>query len=104
MQDKALLIYILASSVPLSIMGVLLQRLIEGKGIGVRAIQFVAATSILPIIAILALEKIIDGCTVSALVGALIGYLFSNISEFEKKLSDKENAETGAKKKEQPNK
>ena len=84
MPEKIILSYILASAIPLAVTGVLLQRLVEGKGIGVRAIQFVAATSILPIVAILALEKIIDGSTVSALIGALIGYLFANIAEFGK--------------------
>lgn len=85
MPEKIILSYILASAIPLAVTGVLLQRLIEGRGIGVRAIQFVAATSISPIIAILALSNIIDGHTVSALFGALIGYLFANIGDFDNK-------------------
>lgn len=78
---------ILASAIPLSIIGVLLQRIIAKQGIGVRAIQFVAAITISLIVAILALEGKLNDSTTSGLIGAMIGYLFANISEFKNQKS-----------------
>jgi hypothetical protein len=53
-------------------------------GIGVRSVQFLGVATLLPAMCILALEKLIDGCTVAALVGALVGYLFAGLTEFDK--------------------
>ena len=52
-------------------------------GIGVRAIQFVALITISNMVIILALEEILEKSAVGALVGALAGYFFSNISKFD---------------------
>lgn len=53
------------------------------KGIGARSIQFMAVIFLLPIIMVLALEKIIDGQTLGTLLGGLTGYILSGISYFD---------------------
>jgi len=55
----------------------------KGLGIGVRGIQFIAAISFMPGIIILALADKIDASTIATLIGALIGYIFSNIAKFD---------------------
>jgi hypothetical protein len=74
-----------ALTIPIAILGVLINRIITKKGIGVRAIQWLAVATFPPLIVILALERALDGSAVAALVGAVIGYLFSNISDFDRR-------------------
>lgn len=74
---------IMALTVPMSVVGVLIERIANRKGIGVRVIQFVAVATMMPAIFILATKGFLDGSSVSALIGALVGYLFSHISEFD---------------------
>ncbi|WP_170304672.1 hypothetical protein [Croceicoccus estronivorus] len=38
----------------------------------------------MPAIIVLAMEKIIDGAAVAALIGGVVGYLFANISEYDR--------------------
>jgi hypothetical protein len=54
------------------------------KGIGVRVIQLMALSAILPVTLILALEKVLDGGSVATIIGTLVGYLFAHISNFDK--------------------
>jgi hypothetical protein len=74
-----------ALTIPIAILGVLINRIITKKGIGVRSIQWLAVATFPPLIVILALERALDGSAVAALVGAVIGYLFSNISDFDRR-------------------
>ena len=60
----------------------------ESFGMGVRQVQFLGASLLVPGLFILALERVIDGCTVAALAGAFVGYLFSGIVEFDRRKSD----------------
>lgn len=75
---------IAALSLPAAVIGLLIERIKTGKGIGVRAIQFLGIAMLVPATIILALEKAIDGGVVGTLLGATAGYLFSNISEFDR--------------------
>lgn len=79
---------IAAGTIPLTIIGLIANRIVTQKAIGVRAIQFLAVATFIPGVLVVTLEKIIDGSTVAALFGALIGYLLSNISEFDRRPSD----------------
>jgi F0F1-type ATP synthase assembly protein I len=63
--------------------GVFIERFKHQKGIGVRVIQFLAVILLIPTIFILALENILNAQTVSALLGAMIGYILSNIGKDE---------------------
>jgi hypothetical protein len=80
---------IAVGTIPLSVIVLFLNRWIKGYGLGVRASQFLAVATFPPIIIVLAMERIIDGSTVAALVGAFLGYLFSNISDFNRKRAEK---------------
>lgn len=61
------------------IIGVLWTRR-DGKGMGLRVIQFTALVTVLPIILILALEKMISTDVIGTLLGAIVGYVLSGIS------------------------
>jgi hypothetical protein len=69
----------------LIVVGIFIQRIVTGKGLGARAIQFIAVGFILPIILILALEKILSAEATAALLGALAGYLLSGVGKYEPK-------------------
>jgi hypothetical protein len=51
------------------------------RGIGPRMIQFAGAIMLVPVILILALEKLLETSTLGTVIGAVIGYLLSGISE-----------------------
>jgi hypothetical protein len=55
------------------------------KGIGVRAIQFLAISIFIPAIVILSLFNKIDQSSTGTLLGVIAGYLLSNIAEFKNK-------------------
>ncbi len=78
---------IAASSIPLAIGFIIFHRIKRGMGMGVRAIQFLALATIPQAIIILALEGILEKSAVGALLGALVGYLFSNIGEYDRSRS-----------------
>jgi len=78
---------ILASSVPIILVGGLVNRcivtsetsrgnVVRGKGIGWQFIRFAVLTTAMPIIAILALRGIVDSEAAYALLAAGIGYAF----------------------------
>ena len=85
-----LVVIILAASVPITTLAVVVERAVTGKGIGVRAIQFVAATTIMPIIFIMASYDFLENQTIASLTGAFIGYLFSHISNFDMIKNDRD--------------
>jgi hypothetical protein len=66
------------------LVGILHNRLKLDKGIGVRAIQFLAVVEVLPAIVILSLEGILEGQTTGTLLGAVIGYVLSGIGKDER--------------------
>lgn len=54
-------------------------------GIGARSIQFICVILIIPCIIILSLEDILKGETVATIIGGLIGYVLSGISNYDNK-------------------
>ncbi len=76
---------ILAACVPLGMILVLVPRIFSGKGIGVRAIQFMAIAAIIPGTLLLAFQGLLKGETVAALFGATLGYLLSSIAKFDER-------------------
>jgi hypothetical protein len=50
-------------------------------GIGVRLIQLTAVLTLVPTIAVLGLEGVLNGEGVGALLGAIVGYALAGISE-----------------------
>jgi len=74
-------------TIPFGLLAILTERMITKKGIGVRAVQFAAVATFAPLVLVLAIRGIIDGNAVAALVGAFVGYLFSNIADFDRRPS-----------------
>lgn len=72
------------------VVGVFIERLRTKRGIGVRVIQFLTVTLVLPSILILALEDVLSGQTTATLIGAIVGYILSGIGK------DEPNKESGA--------
>lgn len=82
---KDIIELMVASCIPIGLVLLILHRIKTDKGIGVRVIQFICVIMTIPGIMLLALEKILDGQTVAALMGGLLGYLLSGISNFDNK-------------------
>lgn len=65
------------------VIGVFIERFRTKRGIGVRVIQFMTVTLVLPSILILALEEVLSGQTTATLLGAVVGYILSGIGKDE---------------------
>jgi F0F1-type ATP synthase assembly protein I len=59
------------------VLGVFIERFRTRRGIGVRVIQFLAITLVLPSILILSLEDVLSGQTTATLIGVIVGYILS---------------------------
>lgn len=53
-------------------------------GIGARVIQFTTIALLVPSLIILSLEGILQGETIATIIGGLIGYVLSGISDYDK--------------------
>lgn len=76
---------IAAMTIPIAVLSVIVSRTLQKKGLGIRSIQFLAIGTIPPLVLILALENFLEPGAVGALIGALVGYLFSNFGERDKR-------------------
>lgn len=74
---------VLAATMPVVVVGVIIERLVSGRGMGARMIQFLAVGLLIPATAILSLQKMIDGGATAAIIGSMIGYLLSGIGNYE---------------------
>ena len=83
MQTSSIVELIAAALMVLGVIGVLLNRLQQDKGLGLRAIQFAALVLIVPALLILALEKVLNSETTATLFGAITGYMLSGIGDSE---------------------
>lgn len=63
--------------------GLLYDRYKHQKGIGVRAIQFLAVMFVIPAILILALERVLSSESTATLLGTIVGYVLSGIGKDE---------------------
>ena len=89
--DANSLVQIVAAiTMPVAVIAIIVHRIWLGMGIGVRAIQFVSASLLVPLILILALQGILEKNAVGALVGAFAGYLFSNIGKYDERNASKD--------------
>ena len=85
MSTTDLISLILAASIPLGMLVVLGSRVFSSKGIGVRAIQFVAISTIIPGTLLLAIMGLLEGEAVAATFGATVGYLLGSIAKFDER-------------------
>ena len=74
--------------IPLAVAGVVLERVMIRRSIGVRTIQFTGIPIISSLVLILGLEGILEKSAIGALLGALVGYLFANIGQYDKRKGD----------------
>lgn len=66
------------------LIGVFVNRVQSGeggkaKGLGIRTLQHIALIFVAPTVLILALERSIDAEATTAILGALVGYVFASI-------------------------
>ena len=83
MTAKFLLEIVAASVMVVGLIGIFVERWHSKRGIGVRIIQFLAVVLVVPIVFVLALEKILSSETVGTLLGAVVGYILSGIGKNE---------------------
>jgi hypothetical protein len=79
---------IFAFMVPIGFIGVMSHRLYTKKSLTVRAIQYTAVVMIIPTIVVLAMENAFQDNVVGTLVGGLLGYLLSGLSNYDKQGPD----------------
>jgi hypothetical protein len=72
---------IAAITLPLTVIGYALQRAIRGGAIASKSIQIIGILLFLPAVLILGLEKDIPEPALGTLLGAVAGYLLSNIGK-----------------------
>ena len=83
MTAENLVIIILSVSMALAITGVILERILSKKGIGVRVIQFLAASLLIPGATILGIKKLLSSEAIATLFGAIAGYILASIGKEE---------------------
>jgi hypothetical protein len=76
---------VLAMAVPVAIVAIITNRIMTKKGLSVRSIQFLGLAMLAPIVGVLALEGILERSAAGALIGAVLGYLFANIGEYDRR-------------------
>lgn len=84
LDSKIYLEVFMATIMLVSLSGILYRTIKKDKGIGARVIQFTCVCFIIPTIIILATRDILKGETVATLIGGLVGYVLSGISNFDK--------------------
>ena len=67
----------------LALIAVYAERLVSNRGIGARTIQITGVLLVIPLIGLLALQKVLEPQTTATLIGALTGYLLSGVGSFE---------------------
>ena len=77
MEAKFWVEVIAALTIPISFVSIIIYRMKRDSGAGYRVIQLLALGSVLPAVLILALERLIETGTIAALLGTMIGYVFS---------------------------
>lgn len=79
LENSVLLQTILVATIPLSVIGFFVQRIVRNKSIGIRTIQFMTVLLLIPSILLLAITKIISSEILGTLFGAIIGYVLSTL-------------------------
>ena len=83
MEIKVWLEIVAALVMIVGVVGIFIERMRSKRGIGVRVIQFLTVTLMLPIILILSLEEILNNQTIATLLGVIAGYILSGIGKDE---------------------
>ena len=81
MEVEIVIIWVCSIIAVLSTLGILINRIKEGKGIGLRTIQFSVVTIVFPLLVILTAMKILAPATIAIAAGVIIGHIFAKSSE-----------------------
>jgi predicted acyltransferase len=81
METKNVLEIISAFIMVGALIGLLWERYKTGRGMGIRAIQFLAICFVFPSLLILGLEQRISQEAVATLLGTIVGYVLSGIGQ-----------------------
>lgn len=77
MEAKTLVECLAVLSIPITVLAVVYHRIQRKMGMGYRAIQFMGVPIAAALLLILALEKLLEGQALAAIVGAFVGYVLS---------------------------
>ncbi len=83
MEFKGIIELLAAGIMVAGLIGIFIERIITKRGIGVRVIQFLAVTLIIPAILILSLEGVLEAQASATLFGTIVGYVLSGIGKDE---------------------
>jgi hypothetical protein len=72
----------------IALLGLIVNRTILKRGIGVRSIQFTTVSLVIPIATLLALRGHLTGETVGAIFAGLAGYILGNVAKFDDRVRD----------------
>lgn len=76
--------YLALAAIPVAtVIIVIAERIISGRGTGARTIQIISAVTFLSVVGMLALADKLDPSTTSALLGAFAGFVFSSLAKFD---------------------
>ena len=85
MTTNEIAVVVLSVGMVLAIVGIIIERILSKKGIGLRVIQFLAAALLIPSIVILGLNRVLSSEAIAALFGAVAGYILASIGKEESK-------------------
>ena len=83
MEVKHIIELALVAIMILGLIALFINRWQLKKGLGARIIQFTGVLLVVPLIGILALEGVLEAQTTGTVIGALLGYLLSGISNYD---------------------
>ena len=83
MEVKQIIELALVAIMVLGLIALFINRWQLKKGLGARIIQFTGVLLVVPLIGILALEGVLEAQTTGTVIGALLGYLLSGISNYD---------------------
>ena len=83
MEVKHIIELALVAIMVLGLIALFINRWQLKKGLGARIIQFTGVLLVVPLIGILALEGVLEAQTTGTVIGALLGYLLSGISNYD---------------------
>ncbi len=80
MNNSSVFVVLLLLVMLIGVTGIVINRVVTKKGIGLRVTQFATVVTLVPTIAILAILKLIDAQVTQVLLGGIAGYVLSGLA------------------------